>query len=37
MTAEEAKALLDECMRVLFYRDCRTLNKITTGTITGAG
>lgn len=37
MTEAEAKALLDECMRVLFYRDCRTINKITTGKITGAG
>lgn len=24
----EARALLEDCMRVLFYRDCRALNKI---------
>lgn len=24
----EARALLQDCMRVLFYRDCRTINKV---------
>merc|ERR1712194_603504 len=24
----EARALLEDCMRVLFYRDCRALNRI---------
>jgi len=28
MTKDEAKSLLDRCMKVLFYRDCRTLNKV---------
>lgn len=37
MSEEEAKALLDECMRVLSYRDCRTVNRITTGKITAEG
>jgi 20S proteasome subunit beta 7 len=37
LSEEEAKQLLDECMRVLFYRDCRTINKITTGKITAQG
>ena len=29
MTHDEAKALLEECMKVLFYRDCRTLNSVS--------
>lgn len=33
MTKAEAEELLDTCMRVLFYRDCRTINKITRGEI----
>merc|ERR1712032_572045 len=33
MTRAEAQKLIDTCMRVLFYRDCRTLNRITTGVI----
>ena len=28
LTAEEAEALLNECMKVLFYRDARSLNKV---------
>jgi 20S proteasome subunit beta 7 len=28
MTKEEARALLINCLRVLFYRDCRALNKV---------
>lgn len=28
MTHAEAKALLEDCMKVLFYRDCRTLNSV---------
>jgi len=28
LTEEEAKKLLDDCMRVLFYRDARSLNKV---------
>jgi 20S proteasome subunit beta 7 len=29
MTEEEGKALLTECMKVLFYRDARSLNKVS--------
>lgn len=28
MTEDEGKALLVECMKVLFYRDARSLNKV---------
>lgn len=28
MTAQEARLLLINCLRVLFYRDCRALNKV---------
>jgi len=34
MEHAEAKELLEECMRVLFYRDCRTINKFQLSTIT---
>jgi len=37
MEEAEAKALLEECMRVCFYRDCRTINKFTLGKITKEG
>ncbi|CAE6517426.1 unnamed protein product [Rhizoctonia solani] len=37
MTEEEGKALLTECMKVLFYRDARSLNKFQIATITGEG
>lgn len=37
MTEEEAKTLLHKCMRVLFYRDCRTINKLQCATITKDG
>jgi 20S proteasome subunit beta 7 len=29
MTREEAEKVLDECMKVLFYRDARSLNKVS--------
>lgn len=29
MSEDEARALLEDCMRVLYYRDCRTINNIT--------
>lgn len=29
MTRDEARLLLERCMRVLFYRDARTINKVT--------
>lgn len=28
LTREEAEALVDDCMKVLFYRDARSLNKV---------
>lgn len=28
LTEEEARAVLIKCLRVLFYRDCRALNKV---------
>jgi len=37
MSAEEAKRLLTECMEVLLYRDCRTLNRFHIATITKDG
>lgn len=37
MTEGEARALLEDCMRVLWYRDCRALNKLTLAKITEAG
>jgi len=37
MTEAEARALLEDCMKVLFYRDCRTINKFTLSKITKEG
>eukprot|EP00941_MAST-03F_sp_MAST-3F-sp1_P004954 g4954.t1 len=37
MSKDEAKQLLDNCMRVLYYRDCRTMNKIQCATVTENG
>lgn len=37
LSRAEAKAVLDECMRVLVYRDCRTLNKLQLADINDAG
>ena len=37
MTEGEARALLEDCVRVLWYRDTRALNKITLAKITGEG
>lgn len=37
LSEEEAKKLLDDCMRVLFYRDARSLNKIQRATVTSSG
>ena len=28
LTEEEARQLMEDCMRVLFYRDCRASNKV---------
>jgi len=37
MTRSEAKQLLERCMNVCFYRDCRALNKYLLATITKDG
>ena len=37
MSYEEAKALLEDCQRVLIYRDCRTLNSFQLATLTKDG
>jgi len=37
MSYEEARKLLEECMTVLIYRDCYSLNKFTVGTVTATG
>ncbi|KAJ1556226.1 Proteasome subunit beta type-7 [Cladochytrium tenue] len=37
MTREQAEKLLNDCMRVLYYRDARSLNKIQRATITAEG
>ena len=37
MTYEQAKTLLEDCQRILIYRDCRTLNLFQLATITADG
>jgi len=37
LTEEEARKILDECMKVLFYRDARSLDKYQIGTVTEKG
>lgn len=37
LTEDEAKKLVEDCLRVLYYRDCRAMNRITVGTVTNAG
>jgi len=37
LTEEQARSLLQDCMRVLFYRDARSLNKYQIATVTEAG
>ncbi|KAJ3416536.1 Proteasome subunit beta type-7 [Chytridiales sp. JEL 0842] len=37
ITEEEAKKIIEDCMRVLYYRDARSLNKFQRATITSAG
>lgn len=37
MSEAEAKAMLEEAMRVLYYRDCRTINRFQLSTVTAAG
>lgn len=37
MSEGEARALLEDCMRVLYYRDCRAYNRIQLAKATSAG
>ncbi|KAA0168873.1 hypothetical protein FNF31_00034 [Cafeteria roenbergensis] len=37
MTEGEARELLEGCMRVLFYRDCRTINRMQIAKVTATG
>ncbi|TPX65591.1 hypothetical protein SpCBS45565_g05053 [Spizellomyces sp. 'palustris'] len=37
LTEEEAIKILDDCMRVLYYRDARSLNKIQRATVNASG
>jgi len=37
VTYEEAKTLLETCLKVLFYRDARALNRIQIATVTAEG
>lgn len=37
MSKEEARQLLEKCLRVLFYRDCRAQNKYEIAVITNEG
>ena len=37
LTEEEARAILEQCMRVLFYRDARSLNRFQIAKITKHG
>jgi 20S proteasome subunit beta 7 len=37
LTRDAAKELLERCMRVLFYRDARSLNKIQIADVSDAG
>ena len=37
LTEEEARGILEECMRVLFYRDARSINRFQIATVTAQG
>merc|ERR1711966_501240 len=37
MEEGEARALLEDCMRMLFYRDCRALNRVQIAKVTKEG
>jgi len=37
MTKEQATKLLEDCMRVLFYRDARSINKVQIGFVDASG
>jgi 20S proteasome subunit beta 7 len=35
MSEGEARGLLEDCMRVLFYRDCKTINRVSARSMDG--
>lgn len=37
LSKEDARKTLDECLKVLYYRDARSLNKFTVATVTSEG
>ena len=37
LTEGEARTILEDCLRVLFYRDCRALNRIQIAKVTNEG
>lgn len=37
LTEQEARSILEECVRVLYYRDARSLNRFTIGKATSSG
>lgn len=37
LSKEQARLVLEDCMRVLFYRDCKTINRIQFAEITAQG
>ena len=37
LSEEEARKILEDSMRVLFYRDARTINKMQIATVTAEG
>lgn len=37
LTAEDARRVIDDCMKVLFYRDARSLNKFTVAQVSDQG
>jgi 20S proteasome subunit beta 7 len=37
LSKEEAQKVLEDCMRVLFYRDCKTINRVQFAEITAEG
>ena len=37
MEEGEARALLEDCLRILFYRDCRALNRVQIAKVTEDG
>jgi len=37
LTKDEATKALEDCMKVLYYRDCKTLNKVQFADVTAKG